>query len=153
MKAAVFREPHQPLSIEEVELDEPGPREVLVKTVACGVCHSDLHFIDGFYKWKTPAVLGHEAAGVVEKVGSAVTYLAPGDHVISCLSVFCGECEFCHTGRPFNCMSPDVARGEDETPDDVPTYCRACTDVVVGLPAGTWHHLPKWLRRLLEMMP
>lgn len=116
MKAAVFRGPHQPLSIEEVKLDEPGPREVLLKTVACGVCHSDLHYLDGFYKWKTPAVLGHEAAGVVEKIGSAVTYLQPGDHVISCLSVFCGECEFCHTGRPFNCASPDVSRSKDERP-------------------------------------
>ncbi|MEE9587457.1 MAG: Zn-dependent alcohol dehydrogenase [Hyphomicrobiaceae bacterium] len=116
MKAAMFHAPHQPLSIENVELDEPGPREVLVKTAACGVCHSDLHYIDGHYKCEAPAVLGHEAAGVVEKVGSAITYLEPGDHVISCLSVFCGDCEYCTTGRPFNCMSPDVARREGESP-------------------------------------
>ena len=70
---------------------------VLVKTHACGVCHSDLHFIEGLYPTKMPIVLGHEAAGVVEKVGSLVTYVKPGDRVITCLSAFCGTCEFCRS--------------------------------------------------------
>src|SRR5262249_18829674 len=64
-----------------------------------GVCHSDLHFVDGFYDFPSPAILGHEAAGVVEEVGPLVTEFKPGDHVIGCLSVFCGQCEYCLTGR------------------------------------------------------
>ena len=93
MQAAVFHGAHQPLTIEEVAIDEPGPREVIVKTAASGVCHSDLHFVDGFYPFDSPAILGHEAAGIVEAVGEQVTYVQPGDHVICCLSVFCGMCE------------------------------------------------------------
>ena len=116
MKAAVIRAVQQPLSIEEVQIDNPKSHEVLVKTAACGVCHSDLHYIDGYYTAPFPAILGHESAGVVEKVGSEVTYVKPGDHVITCLSVFCGHCEFCTTGRPFSCENPEVARGDDEPP-------------------------------------
>jgi S-(hydroxymethyl)glutathione dehydrogenase/alcohol dehydrogenase len=103
MKAAVFRAPHQPLSIEQIEIDEPMDHEVLVRTVATGVCHSDLHFVEGLYPHEAPAVLGHEAAGIVEKVGKSVTYLKPGDHVISCPSVFCGLCDECMSGHPNRC--------------------------------------------------
>ena len=116
MKAAVLREVNKPLSIEEVAIDNPKPREVLIRTAACGVCHSDLHYIDGFYDCPKPAVLGHEAAGVVEKVGADVRYVQPGDHVITCLSVFCGHCEFCTTGRPFSCENPETDRACDEPP-------------------------------------
>src|SRR5581483_4083041 len=105
MKAAVFHGPKQPLSIEEVEIDEPQDREVLVRTVASGVCHSDLHFVDGYYSFPAPAVLGHEAAGIVEKVGRAVDYVKPGDHVIACLSVFCGYCDDCMSGHPNRCTN------------------------------------------------
>ena len=116
MKAAVLREVNQPLSIEEVAVSRPKSREVLVRTAACGVCHSDLHYIEGKYAAELPAVLGHEAAGVVEAVGSEVRYVKPGDHVISCLSVFCGHCEFCTTGRPFSCENPEVSRETGEEP-------------------------------------
>src|SRR6202035_4523685 len=92
MKAAVFRGPHQPLTIEQVDIDDPRGHEVLVRSAATGACPSDLHFVDGLYPHRTPAILGHEAAGVVERVGSAVSYLKAGDHVISCPSVFCGYC-------------------------------------------------------------
>src|SRR5215469_10433825 len=105
MKAAIYHGPNQPLTIEQVDIDEPKEREVLVRTVASGVCHSDLHFVDGLYMWPTPAILGHEAAGVVEKVGSQVSYLKPGDHVIACLSVFCGYCEECMSGHPNLCSN------------------------------------------------
>ena len=81
MKAAVFHGPGQPLTIEEIEIDEPREHEVLVRTVATGVCHSDLHFVEGLWPHPTPAVLGHEAAGIVERVGKSVTYLKAGDHV------------------------------------------------------------------------
>lgn len=116
MKAAMFRGPHRPLTIEEVSIANPGPREVLVRTAAVGVCHSDLHYIDGHYGCPAPAVLGHESAGVVEKVGDGVTYVKPGDHVITCLSVFCGHCEFCTTGRPYICENPERRRGQGLPP-------------------------------------
>jgi S-(hydroxymethyl)glutathione dehydrogenase / alcohol dehydrogenase len=105
MKAAIFHGPKMPLSIEDVELDKPQDREVLIKTVASGVCHSDLHFVDGFYPYPAPAVLGHEAAGIIEEVGKQVTYVKPGDHVICCLSVFCGNCEQCMSGHPNRCSN------------------------------------------------
>ena len=115
MKAAVFHAPQQPLTIEEIEIDEPSEHEVLVRTAASGVCHSDLHFIDGLYPMETPAVLGHEAAGVVEAVGSRVTDFSPGDRVIACLSVFCGTCQQCLTGHPNLCLDRPT-RGEDDPP-------------------------------------
>ncbi len=115
MKAAVFYGPNQPLKIEQVEIDAPQDREVLVRTVASGVCHSDLHFVDGLYPYPTPAILGHEAAGIVEQVGKAVTYLKPGDHVIACLSVFCGFCEDCMSGHPNRCANKEaIRRGKKE---------------------------------------
>ena len=88
MKAAVLRGIQKPLEIEDVDIASPGPREVVVRTAAAGVCHSDLHFYTGAYMWPMPAVLGHESAGIVEEVGSGVRYVKPGDHVITCLSVF-----------------------------------------------------------------
>ena len=81
MKAALFHGPHQPLTIETVSIANPGPREVLIRTAAVGLCHSDLHYIDGLYAFDAPAILGHEAAGIVEKVGSEVTGLKAGDFV------------------------------------------------------------------------
>ena len=103
MKAAVLHEVNKPLVIEDVSLSNPGPREVLIRTSVAGLCHSDLHFMEGLYPHPLPAVLGHESAGIVEKVGSDVNYVKPGDHVVTCLSVFCGTCENCTTGRTVLC--------------------------------------------------
>ena len=72
MRAAVLHGVGEPLTVEDVELDDPWPHEVLVRTAACGVCRSDLHFVDGHYATTFPVVPGHEAAGVVEAVGSEV---------------------------------------------------------------------------------
>ncbi|MCC6436898.1 MAG: Zn-dependent alcohol dehydrogenase [Acidimicrobiales bacterium] len=99
MRAAILREAPGALQIEDVSHDKPGPREVLVRTVAAGLCHSDLHFMEALYPHPLPAVLGHESAGVVEAVGDQVTYVQPGDHVITCLSVYCGNCENCLSGH------------------------------------------------------
>ncbi len=104
MKAAILREVNAPLTIEEVQIDRPGPQEVLIRTGAVGVCHSDLHFIEGKYACAMPAILGHEAAGTVEAVGELVSYVRPGDRVITCLSVFCGHCAMCLSGRPNLCQ-------------------------------------------------
>ena len=116
MKAAVLHEVGQPLEIEDVEISKPGPREVLVRTVAAGVCHSDLHFKDGTYPYRLPTILGHESAGVVEQVGSEVRYVEPGDHVITCLSAFCGHCEACLTGHMSICSSTELERDPDQEP-------------------------------------
>ena len=116
MKAAVLREVRTPLQIEEVSIGKPGPHEVLIRTAAAGVCHSDLHFIEGSYPHPLPAVLGHESAGVVEQVGSEVRTVKPGDHVITCLSAFCGHCEHCLTGHMSLCVSPDTKRQAGDTP-------------------------------------
>ncbi len=116
MKAAVLREIGKPLVIEDVSINKPGPREVLIRTAAAGVCHSDLHFIEGSYMYPMPVVLGHESAGVVEQVGSEVRTVAPGDHVITCLSAFCGHCEDCLTGHMSRCQSPEVRRDAKDEP-------------------------------------
>lgn len=110
MKAAIFREVNQPMEIEEVQVSKPGPREVLIRTSAAGVCHSDMHFFNGTYPGQLPMILGHESAGIVEQVGSDVHYVKPGDHVITCLSVFCGHCEHCLTGRMSLCQEPETKR-------------------------------------------
>lgn len=114
MKAAVLHEVNKDLVIEDVAISKPGPREVLVRTAACGVCHSDLHFIEGLYPCKLPIILGHESAGVVEQVGSDVRYVQPGDHVITCLSAFCGHCESCLTGHMSLCENPELQREPEQ---------------------------------------
>ncbi|MEY2469866.1 MAG: S-(hydroxymethyl)glutathione dehydrogenase / alcohol dehydrogenase [Actinomycetota bacterium] len=110
MRAALLRTIPGQLEIDEVAIGDPGPGEVLVHTAAAGLCHSDLHFMTGAYPYPTPTVLGHESAGVVEAVGPGVTYVQEGDHVISCLSVFCGKCEYCLSGRPSLCAKAGLTR-------------------------------------------
>jgi S-(hydroxymethyl)glutathione dehydrogenase/alcohol dehydrogenase len=118
MRALLLTEVGQPQEIvDDLVVDLPQEHEVLVRTAACGVCHSDLHFRQG--TWTTfplPLVLGHECSGVVEAVGSQVTYLRPGDHVVGCLTAFCGECEFCLTGRMYICSGKGLSRGADQRP-------------------------------------
>jgi S-(hydroxymethyl)glutathione dehydrogenase/alcohol dehydrogenase len=109
MKAAVLETIPGELVVDDVQIRSVGPREVLVRTVAAGLCHSDLHFMEGKYPCPVPAVLGHESAGVVEEVGSDVSYLRPGDHVISCISGFCGSCGYCLSGRPHLCDKEALA--------------------------------------------
>ncbi|MDH3683548.1 MAG: Zn-dependent alcohol dehydrogenase [Acidimicrobiia bacterium] len=118
MKAAVLNAIPGQLEIEDITVDVPGPREVLIKTAAAGLCHSDLHFMEGKYPYPCPAVLGHESAGVVEAVGADVRYVQPGDHVITCLSAFCGYCEQCISGHLSLCENKDthLVRGSDEAP-------------------------------------
>ena len=119
MKAAIFDPDNQAkdgdrsvLEVHDIDVRDPEPSEVLVRTTTSGVCHSDLHFVDG--KWAAafgglPAVLGHEAAGVVEKVGDDVTYVQPGDNVIMSFRPFCGDCYWCLRGEPNLCPAPNDA--------------------------------------------
>jgi S-(hydroxymethyl)glutathione dehydrogenase/alcohol dehydrogenase len=116
MKAAVMRANNAPLQIEDVEIDDPGPGEVLLRTAASGICHSDLHVIEGGLPVPPPCVLGHEPAGVVEAVGDGVRDFAPGDHVIGCLTAWCGVCRFCTEGRPYLCPTQFVGRPDGAKP-------------------------------------
>src|SRR3990167_1977510 len=116
MKAAVLREVGKPLQIEDVQINKPGPHEVLIRTVAAGLCHSDLHFMEGSYPHPLPAVLGHESAGIVEAIGSEGRTVKVGDHVITCLSAYCGHCESCLPGHLSLCVSPETKRGADDEP-------------------------------------
>ena len=110
MKAAVMRAQNAPLSLEEVRIDDPGPGEVLVKTAASGICHSDLHVIEGGLPVPPPCILGHEPAGIVEQVGAGVKDFVPGDHVIGCITQWCGVCKFCTHGRPYLCPTQYTGR-------------------------------------------
>ena len=103
MKAAIFHAPHQALTVETLDVDQPGEGEALIRTIASGICHSDLHYIEGETAIHVPAVLGHEGAGIVEAVGPGVSYVRPGDSVIVCISSFCGACTPCLTGHPNLC--------------------------------------------------
>ena len=110
MKAAVLYEAKKPLVIEDLDLDEPGTGEVLVKMMASGVCHSDWHVVKG--EWihiPLPSVLGHEGAGIVEAVGLGVTNVKQGDHVVLAWRSSCGLCEMCQRGWPVLCDNgPEV---------------------------------------------
>lgn len=109
MKAAIFQKAHEPLTIEDVDLAELRPDEVLVRTVCSGVCHSDLHVVDGMGNLRMPMVLGHESSGVVERVGKHVSYVVPGDRVIMSFKPFCGRCYYCLGGRPNLCNDRELA--------------------------------------------
>ncbi len=102
-KAAVLWEVNTPWSIEEVELDPPGPGEVLVKIAASGMCHSDEHLVTGDLPFALPIIGGHEGAGVVQEVGEGVSWLSPGDHVVFGFIPSCGRCPSCSTGHQNLC--------------------------------------------------
>src|SRR5579863_5926574 len=116
MKAAVFREMGQRMEVEDISISKPIGREVLVRLQAVGVCHSDLHILTGDLPYPLPAVLGHEAAGIVEQVGPEVHTVKPGDHVVVCLTFNCGHCEQCYAGNSHRCYTTEAMRGPDEPP-------------------------------------
>jgi S-(hydroxymethyl)glutathione dehydrogenase/alcohol dehydrogenase len=102
--AAVFREPDRPMTIERVTLPStPPPGDVLVRITASGLCHSDLHAIVGEWEVPAPMILGHEGAGIVERVGAGVTSVQEGDHIVLSWTPSCGRCRYCVSGRPVLC--------------------------------------------------
>jgi S-(hydroxymethyl)glutathione dehydrogenase / alcohol dehydrogenase len=113
MRAAILEAPGSDLVVvDDIEVDDPGPGEVLVRVTHCGVCHSDLHVIEGTIPFPVPAVLGHEAAGLVEQVGPGVHHLAEGDKVILTMRPPCGYCYYCARGQVTLCAnSAAVATG------------------------------------------
>jgi S-(hydroxymethyl)glutathione dehydrogenase/alcohol dehydrogenase len=103
MKAAVLRQANRPMNIEDVDLDGPRADEVRVRVMASGLCHSDYHMMIGDLPTQMPAVLGHEAAGVVEAVGEDVVGIKRGDFVTTCVSAYCGHCSECQRGHTHIC--------------------------------------------------
>ena len=118
MRAAVLEEFGQPLAVQEIDIAEPRSGEVLVRLEACGVCHTDLYTASGADpSGYAPTVLGHEGAGVVERVGEGVTLLAPGDHVVTLFSPQCGECIHCKSPRTNLCLAIRDKQGQGYLPD------------------------------------
>ena len=105
VQGVIARAKGEPVTVETVLVPDPGPGEALVKVQACGVCHTDLHYREGGIGDDFPYLLGHEAAGVVEAVGSDVTNVAPGDFVVLNWRAVCGTCRACRRGRPWYCFS------------------------------------------------
>ena len=104
MKAAILIEPHKPVLVEEVDLQDPKDGEVLVDLVGAGICHSDYHYVDGHIKpRKLPLVMGHEGSGIVEKIGPGVKSIKPGDKIIFSMDAMCGFCRNCTNGIPTLC--------------------------------------------------
>jgi len=103
MKAAVLHEVQKPLVIEEIELDKPKTGEALIKLVATGVCHSDVHYYTGDVPRELPLILGHEGAGIVQETGPGVSSVKAGDHVVLTFLPSCGKCRWCHSGEPYMC--------------------------------------------------
>lgn len=104
VRAAILHAPNLPFSIEAVDLEGPREGEVMIQIKATGLCHSDLHVLEGNVPWQFPALLGHEAAGVVVECGQGVNSLRPGDHVIPFLIPRCGRCAFCASARTNLCV-------------------------------------------------
>jgi S-(hydroxymethyl)glutathione dehydrogenase/alcohol dehydrogenase len=118
MRAAVLEEFGQPLVVQDVELQDPRPGEVLVRLVACGVCHTDMYTASGADpSGYAPAVLGHEGAGVVEAIGEGVRDVAVGDHVVTLFSPQCRECEHCRDDRTNLCMAIRAEQNQGHLPD------------------------------------
>src|ERR1044071_1308438 len=118
IRAAVLEEFGQPLVVQELDLADPKDGEVLVRLAACGVCHTDLYTASGADpSGYAPCVLGHEGAGVVERVGPSVTLVAPGDHVITLCAPECGTCVHCLSGGTNRCTAIREQQGLGYLPD------------------------------------
>jgi S-(hydroxymethyl)mycothiol dehydrogenase len=105
VRAVVARSKGAPVSVETINVPDPGPGEAVVQVQACGVCHTDLHYREGGINDEFPFLLGHEAAGLIESVGEGVTDVAPGDFVILNWRAVCGECRACNRGEPWYCFN------------------------------------------------
>ena len=120
VRAVVSRAKNEPVSVETIVVPDPGPGEALVRVQACGVCHTDLHYVEGGIGDDYPYLLGHEAAGVVEAVGDGVTEVAPGDFVVLNWRAVCGQCRACKRGRPWYCFNTHNATQKMTLADGTP---------------------------------
>ena len=124
MKAAILYEPKQPLVVADVDVQPPRQGEVLIRMAAAGVCHSDLHIINGDLGAPLPTILGHEGAGIVEAVGPGVSGVQPGDHVVLLWRASCGHCYYCARGRPALCDLGTTIRWSGKLADGTTRYSR-----------------------------
>jgi S-(hydroxymethyl)mycothiol dehydrogenase len=120
VRAVVSRAKNEPVSVETIVVPDPGPGEALVRVQACGVCHTDLHYVQGGIGDDYPYLLGHEAAGVVEAVGDGVSEVAPGDFVVLNWRAVCGQCRSCRRGRPWYCFNTHNATRKMTLADGTP---------------------------------
>src|SRR6478672_9493495 len=116
-RGAVLFQPGTPLEVCDVDVAPPRAGEALVRMAAAGVCHTDLHVMQGKFAAPLPAVLGHEGAGVVAEVGPGVTSLKAGDHVVPLWRLSCGTCEYCRRGKPALCVEGTRVRNTGRLPD------------------------------------
>jgi Zn-dependent alcohol dehydrogenase len=138
VKAAVHYQPGQGVEIEMLDLEEPRAHEVRIRYVASGVCHSDLHHIQGLVPHPTPVVFGHEGAGIVEAIGPDVSGVQVGDHVLTAYIPSCGHCYYCTIGRPNLCELRDKPRYL--APADSKRAIRTFTSI------SSSARMPKWQR-------
>ena len=120
VKAVVSRAKGEPVQLTDIVVPDPGPGEALVGVQACGVCHTDLHYREGAINDEFPFLLGHEAAGTVEAVGSGVTDVSPGDFVVLAWRAPCGVCRSCARGRPWYCFGSQNAAQQMTLEDGTP---------------------------------
>ncbi|MBA2359195.1 MAG: alcohol dehydrogenase catalytic domain-containing protein [Actinobacteria bacterium] len=137
-RAALFRSAGLPLEVVELDLAEPGPADVLVRMAAVGICGTDLHQIKGEWQRPTPMVLGHEGAGVVERVGAEVTGVRPGDEVVLSWAPSCGACADCARGRPAACVPLHRAIGAGTLVDGTTGMSLDGETVFRGTATGAW---------------
>jgi len=138
LQAALFEKPNQPLEVVQLDLQEPRAGEVEVRLLFSGVCHSDYHVLLGEWTMPVPLVLGHEGAGVVEKVGAGVTGAAVGDHVILSWTPTCRRCRFCASGRPQLCELAASTAYRCRLPSGGTTLRRAGQEVYAFLGVGSF---------------
>ncbi len=123
MKAAILYQPHAPIAVKDVEIEDPQPDELLLDIVGAGVCHSDYHYVTGHRTpRRMPWVMGHEGAGIVRSVGAGVRTIAPGDKIILSLDAMCGSCRNCTNGRPALCETYPFEAMSRMTQDGEPVY-------------------------------
>ncbi len=139
-KAAILWEINSPWSVEEVDLDPPGPGEVLVKMAASGMCHSDEHLVTGDLPFALPIIGGHEGAGVIEEVGEGVSWLAPGDHVVFGFIPSCGRCPSCSTGHQNLCDLGALMGGGMQIADGTSRHHAQDKDLGLMCLIGTFSH-------------
>lgn len=139
-KAAILWETNTPWSVEEIELDPPGPGEVLVKMAASGLCHSDEHLVTGDLPFALPIIGGHEGAGVVLEVGAGVSWLSAGDHVVFGFIPSCGRCPSCSTGHQNLCDLGALMGGGKQITDGTSRHHAKGQDLSLMCILGTFSH-------------
>jgi Zn-dependent alcohol dehydrogenase len=137
MRAALLEVVGEPLAVREVEIEEPRAGQVRVRVSHCGVCHSDMSLVDGVFPCPTPVILGHEAAGVVDVVGSGVEGLAPGDSVVLTAVPPCGSCYWCVRGEPGVCVNASMLQ-TSTFPDGTTGLSRGGAVVFRGVGLGAF---------------